>query len=206
MTRWQLENTATGEWCMFAEDDLLDQFTRNELSFDATSRIARPTWQCHAPNSTGAFPSIRRTGRVAQDRVQYLKEIDRRQPIAITSKTMEPLIRSVSERINDTKPPGWRTLSRDYRKWLAAGRDIRAIMLRHSDRGSWGPRLLPEVKTVTDQVIEELYMTAERKRVPKCIWKSFAGSTKRTSSGRKCATSDSKPKDDLSRDRAPIAV
>ena len=103
---------------------------------------------------------------IAQNRAQYLKEIDRLQPIAITSKTMEPLIRSVSERINDAKPPGWRTLARDYGKWLRAGRDIRAIISRHSDKGSRGPRMIPEVKTVTDEVIDELYMTAERKRVP----------------------------------------
>ena len=31
---WQLQNTATGEWCKFTEDDLLDRFTRNELVFD----------------------------------------------------------------------------------------------------------------------------------------------------------------------------
>src|SRR6266699_3760069 len=29
-----------------------------------------------------------------------------------------------------------------------------------------GPRMLPEVKSVSDQVILELYMTPERKRVP----------------------------------------
>jgi len=29
--RWQLQNTATGEWCAFAEDELLDSFARNEL-------------------------------------------------------------------------------------------------------------------------------------------------------------------------------
>ena len=33
---------------------------------------------------------------------------------------------SVARRINDAKPPGWRTLARDYGKWLRAGRDIRA--------------------------------------------------------------------------------
>ena len=47
--------------------------------------------------------------QVVEGRAQYLKEIDRQQPIAITSKTMEPLKPSVSERINNTKPPGWRT-------------------------------------------------------------------------------------------------
>ena len=63
---------------------------------------------------------------------------------------MEPLIQSVSERINDAKPPGWRTLARDYGKWLRAGRDIRAIISRHSDKGSRGPRIIPEVKAAAD--------------------------------------------------------
>ena len=31
---WQLQNTATGEWCKFTEDELLDRYTRNELVFD----------------------------------------------------------------------------------------------------------------------------------------------------------------------------
>jgi len=35
--RWQLQNTATGEWCTFSEDDLLDRFARNELLFHVTA-------------------------------------------------------------------------------------------------------------------------------------------------------------------------
>ena len=30
---WQLQNLATGEWCTFQEDDLLDRFIKDELSF-----------------------------------------------------------------------------------------------------------------------------------------------------------------------------
>jgi len=165
--RWQLQNSATGEWCTFSEDDLLDRFVRNELSFDpgvdgyasSVDRVAaRPT------GYLSTYPSA--LVALAQNRLQYLKEIDRHQPIAITLKTMEPLIRSVSARTNDRKPPGWRTLSRDYSKWLAAGRDIRSIIVRCDQRGNHGSRMLPEVKAVTDQVIEELYMRPERKRVP----------------------------------------
>src|SRR5213594_162670 len=41
-----------------------------------------------------------------------------------------------------------------------------AIILRHAERGKAGSRLAPEVKAISDQVLQELYMTAERKRVP----------------------------------------
>src|SRR5437879_2647303 len=79
---------------------------------------------------------------------------------------MEPLIHLVSERITDEKPPGWLTIWRDYRKWIAAGRDVRAIILRHANRGRSGGRMVPDVQIISDQVIEELYMAPERKRVP----------------------------------------
>ena len=105
---------------------------------------------------------------LAKNREQYLKEIDRRQPISITEASMEPLIHLVAERIKDDKPPGWLTLWRNYRQWLGAGRDVRAITLRHADRGKSGTRMLPDVRAVSDEVIDELYMTVERRRVRWC--------------------------------------
>jgi len=164
---WQLQNTATGEWCKFTEDELLDRYTRNELVFDRNvGDQSSGDHRSSAQLDHALFTYPQEVFVIAQNRVQYLKEIDRRQPIAITSKTMEPLIQSVSERINDAQPPGWRTLARDYGKWLRAGRDIRAVISRHADKGSRGPRMVPDVKAATDEVINELYMTEERKRVP----------------------------------------
>jgi putative transposase len=164
---WQLQNTSTGEWHTFAENTLLDQFATNQLSFvvavdDAATSAAKMPGKL--ARDLSAYPA----GLVdlARNRVQYLKEIDRQQPIAITRTKIEALTQSVADRIGDSRPPSWRTVCRDYRKWLAAGRDIRAIILRHAERGKVGTRLAPEVKAVSDQVIHELYMTAERKRVP----------------------------------------
>ena len=80
---------------------------------------------------------------------------------------MEPLIRAVAERIKDDKPPSWLTLWRNYRQWVAAGRDVRAIILRHGDRGKTRhPHCPGRANGHSDQVIDELYMTTERKRVP----------------------------------------
>jgi putative transposase len=164
---WQLRNTVTGEWQVFSEDDLLDRFAGGELSFIcANDRGASPTHGLpkSLTRDLSAYPP--HLLALAGNRVQYLKEIDRQQPISITRATIDALTRMVSGRIQDGNPPGWRTVCRDYRKWLAARRDIRAIIPRHAERGKRGAKLLPEVKAVCDQVIEELYMTAERKRVP----------------------------------------
>lgn len=129
--RWQLQNTATGEWRTFDENDLLDQFATNELSFVvAVDECASPASKLSEKltRDLSAYPP--ELVDLAKNRIQYLKEIDRRQPISITRATIEPITRVVADRIKDNKSPGWRTVCRDYRKWLAAGRDIRAIILR----------------------------------------------------------------------------
>ncbi len=84
---WQLQNTTTGEWCKFTEDELLDQFSRNELVFD------RDTGDRHSGNHHGSTHLDRVLSTypphlvmIAQNRVQYLREIDRLQPIAITGQ------------------------------------------------------------------------------------------------------------------------
>lgn len=42
-SRWQLQNSATGEWCTFTEDDLLDRFARSEMSFIAAAEACGTT-------------------------------------------------------------------------------------------------------------------------------------------------------------------
>jgi hypothetical protein len=165
--RWQLQNTTTGEWCAFVEDDLLDRFARDELSFIVGDPADRPTGTI-TRELTSDHPAYLSPERVAlaKNREQYLKEIDRRQPIPITKASMAPLIRAVAERIKDDKPPSWLTLWRNYRQWVAAGRDARAITPRYGDRGKSETRMVPAVRLVCDQVIAELYMTPERKRAP----------------------------------------
>jgi putative transposase len=164
---WQLQNLATGEWCTFNEDDLLARFVKNELSFVIGvdgSCFSTDRLEIKLKRDLSTYPP--ELVALAKNRLNYLKEIDHRQPISIAQTAIEPLIESVSKRINDAAPPGWRTVCRDYRKWIGAGRDIKALILRHADRGRRGTRLLPEVKAISDQAIKELYLTTERKRVP----------------------------------------
>jgi hypothetical protein len=104
--RWQLQNTVTGEWCTFAEDDLLDLFARNELSFngppDGGTSSASKMAEKLARDLATCRPEL---VALARTRLQYLNEIDRQQPISLTRKTFEPLIRSVSKAISDARPP-----------------------------------------------------------------------------------------------------
>ncbi|HVN20983.1 MAG TPA: hypothetical protein VMU05_19515, partial [Dongiaceae bacterium] len=163
-----MENAATGELCAFTEDDLLDRYARGEFFFIMEAGKDGRTDATASKPTLNLSPHPPQLVALARNREQYLKEkeIERRQPVAIIRESMEPLIRFVAERIKDEKPPGWLTVWRDYRKWLAADRDIRAIILRHADRGKRGSRMLPDVHIISEQIIDELYVTAERKRVP----------------------------------------
>jgi len=165
--RWQLQNVVTGEWCTFLEQDLLDQFATGALSFTRKTDDNHPfadKLRDSLNRDISAYPPDLVAS--AQIRVEYLKEVDRQQPIPVSRRTIESLIRLVAHRNNSTRVPSCRTVCRDYRKWLATGRDIRAIIPRHADRGNRLPRVPAEVRAVCDQVIDELYMTLERKRVP----------------------------------------
>src|SRR6476660_8640701 len=74
--RWQLQNSITGEWCTFKETDLLEQFTRNELSFvvklDGCSPIAGRLAEKLKRDLSSYTPELI---ALATKRVQYLKEI-----------------------------------------------------------------------------------------------------------------------------------
>jgi putative transposase len=162
--RWQLQNSITGEWCLFDESDLLDRYTRAELSFvvrppnfDADGKLTEKL-----KRDLSNYPQ--KLVALASKRVRYLKEIDRRQPMSMTSHRIQ--FQAVSDALSDASPPSVRTVCRDYRKWISAGRNICAILFRYADRGKHGTRMLPEAKALSDQVVDELYMTAERKRVP----------------------------------------
>src|SRR5262249_30099448 len=82
--QWQLENAETGEWCTFAEQDLLEQFARNELTFERNSdgRQASAIDKAAANLARDLSSYSSDLVGLAQTRVEYLKEIDRRQPMA----------------------------------------------------------------------------------------------------------------------------
>lgn len=74
-----LENVVNGEWCVFTDHDLLNLFAQNELVF-VNGDIKQGNGS-EARSLTGYSPDLL---AAAQTRIQYLKEIDRRQPTALT--------------------------------------------------------------------------------------------------------------------------
>jgi len=102
--KWQLENAATGEWRTLTESELLDLFATGKLSFiskvDAESpqRINWPeSWSEIFLHTVGTWLRWRRS---AFNISKNLIGVSR---IAISRRTIEPLIGTLSEQVNDEK-------------------------------------------------------------------------------------------------------
>jgi hypothetical protein len=86
--QWQLQNTATGEWCTFPEADLLDLFAHSELSFVI------------AADEGGLTDRLAIS--LARDLSFYSPELV---AIDMTPRVIQPLIRELAEEIADPNPP-----------------------------------------------------------------------------------------------------
>ena len=163
---WQLENHTTGELRISTENELLAFFSKGELTFTISHSNSHSSDQILAERlnrDLSVYPPqlIAR----AQLRLAYLRAVDAAQPIPITPATVSPIIRTVAHRIEDPHPPSFSTFYRDYRKWLAVERDIRATIPNYAGRGAHGSRWPAEVAAVMEDSINDVYMTAERRRM-----------------------------------------
>src|SRR5690606_29162856 len=60
-------------------------------------------------------------------------------------------------------PPGVSTVLRWRRKYLNAGKDIRALIEQDNKKGNRSPRYPQEVEKLTRKAIEKVYLAPERK-------------------------------------------
>ena len=107
----------------FVETDLLDRFARNELTFEIRADnggVVRDRLAANVARDLSFYPA--ELVALAKNRMHYLKKVDARQPIDPIPRILQPLIQELAEEIEDPNPPGWRTLCRDYRKWVSTGR------------------------------------------------------------------------------------
>ena len=88
---------------------------------------------------------------------------------AITPSTLQPQVDEVwadneawrnAERPD--KPPSWRSVATWISKYRKAGKDIRALIDRTTDKGNRKPRYDENVIELVDDVIETFYLTQER--------------------------------------------
>jgi putative transposase len=101
----------------------------------------------------------------AKRRESYIKEIAAQKITRLTRKTLDPIIQNVSLKINDSKPPSWRTLCR-WQKAYSIREDIRDLVPAHMNKGQKGTSLVPDVINVVRTSIESHYLVSPGKDVP----------------------------------------
>jgi putative transposase len=163
---WQLEHHATGELRNASEEELLALFFKGDLTFPVHEVSAYPADKkaidkLNRDLSTYPAELVER----AQRCLHYLRAIDAAQPMSITPSVVTPIITTISERIGDPHPPSFSTVYRNYRRWIATAKDIRAMIPNYTGRGNRTRRWSSEVSAVIDESIKDVYMTPERKRM-----------------------------------------
>jgi len=105
-------------------------------------------------------------------RLAYIDEILAREPEALTTHTLSPIIAEVSLKIGDPAPPHWVTVIRWLHRAGYTDRDVNSLIPRTS-RGNRSKRLPQEVSDLVLQHIETDYLTKERRTVRE-VWKRIA--------------------------------
>ncbi|HZS45371.1 MAG TPA: Mu transposase C-terminal domain-containing protein [Blastocatellia bacterium] len=116
----------------------------------------------------------------AQRRLHFVQAVIDSGPIGRTRETLNPIIRSVSEKIRDIRPPSWNSVNRWYNLFINAGQDIRVLIPAYKSRGNRktkysGSRLRQfdetadqkavEIARIVDQAVRTKYLSSNRPTV-----------------------------------------
>lgn len=160
----QLENMVTGEFSSHSEADLLEEYVRGYLRTAINKQYQRP------PNRTAFQGALEATGSPAKQgdfetrrRASYLVRLDRIGAFNGSRSALRQAIKDVAVDLDDAKPPHVTTVYRWRRRYLAAQRDVRALLDRTGHRGGHGKsRLDPIVESVTQEKIETVFLNNKR--------------------------------------------
>jgi putative transposase len=87
-------------------------------------------------------------------RFQYVSEVIKENPSIYTVDTLAPVIKSVSLSLDDQVPPSIRTLCRWIKKFNENGRNIKALIPSHRDKGNKKAKIDPKVEPYISRAIE----------------------------------------------------
>ncbi|WP_158819917.1 DDE-type integrase/transposase/recombinase [Granulicella sp. S156] len=172
--RWQVRNVLTGEWVAFPESDLLRLYQDRELVFEVAALDEVETSQrlkILLKRSLATFPEnlVQKAERV----LKYLIRLDCHRnngaPIqSLAPKSLQQFIDAAAAEFEDPFPPSTSKLHVAYSRWIAGGRDIRAVIAKHEKRGNRLPRLPAEVLRVARSKIVEV-LTCREKRTSRHV-------------------------------------
>ena len=95
-------------------------------------------------------------------RADYVRAVLKKPGLGWDKRQVQPILDAVSARLADGGAPSPSTVQRWYQRYVAADKDIRALIPRTKWRGSRRRRLHPVVVQIVNAMIERHYLTSER--------------------------------------------
>lgn len=133
----QIQDIATNEFKPISEQTLIEALFSGSLILLGDKQRSSLIQCKSAPPLVQDLCLLNDTLRAeAKRRFSYVQEIELQGLNKLTADTLTPLIEEVSQTLRDYSPPSWITLYKWYRRFEAAGRDIRALVKAEKTRGN----------------------------------------------------------------------
>jgi putative transposase len=166
----QLFKTSNHEFFSLSEEKLVAGVFDGAVEFvyDESSKSSR--------KNQFAFSFIEfapeRLRKEALRRYRYVVEIINRNIKNITKETVLPLIKEVSQKIQDLNPPSFISIYRWHKRYIESSKDIRSLVPNVPNRGNRHNKLSSDiykaiaVQEIIDEEVNVYYLTLERPSVP----------------------------------------
>lgn len=166
---WQLRNCQTGEIVQHKHEELLSLHEQGRLRF-----VLSPAHE-HAIQrriiSLDLLPA--ELSDEAKVRYAVVKAVQRAKIPYLTDYLLEPIIKQVWESLAlKGKPPHWNTVYRWCNNFEDGGKDIRALVSQHANKGNRKPRYDERTIEFCEVAINEYYLTPQRHTIDTVVEKA----------------------------------
>lgn len=145
-----IEVVATGVMSIAPLQQLLDEYSAGRLvgSTDPSTRL--PGGPVYSRPLEDLDP---RLVKEAKRRLRYITAIEEQARPVFTNDYLKPILARLASEFGDDDPPTPVTVYRWYRRYLASGRDARALVPRWDRRGNQKPKQEPRIIELLSQAL-----------------------------------------------------
>lgn len=166
---WQLRNCQTGEIIQQKLEELLSLHEQGRLCF-----VLYPAHE-HAIQRRATSLDLLPTALSDEAKVRYavVKAVQRAQIPYLTDYLLEPIIKQVWKDLGlEGKPRHWHTVARWFNNFEGGGKDIRALVPQHANKGNRKPRYDERTIEFCEVAINEYYLTPQRHTIATVVNKA----------------------------------
>lgn len=162
---WQLECMGTGRYRTELREDLLALYADRRLRFIVPAPAhakcgSAPSGKERQIAALDLLPS--RIQAATKTRYAYVMAVKKARPSHLTRAALAPIIQEVWSKLHaPPRPPHWTTVFRWYKRFSAAGEDVRALVDRDIKKGNKTLRYPESVVEIVRQAVSSVYLTRE---------------------------------------------